>query len=562
MEAAIRSAATGTTDKPGPDDKPSGAIRPDPPLVHREQRKSQCLGHEVFCWRPPPARPWRPPHRPPPRRRSPTTPSSSASPPTSPPSSPPRSPRATTPTSPTHIFRTLQDIDGDGNVQPDLATDLQISEDGLAYVYTLQEGQTCQDGEALTAEDVAYSFNRAKDPANAFTGNTPGFVFSSVGFDSAEAIDDTHVQINLAATNPIAFGLLTEVYVHCKDSYEAMTLDQAATTPVGSGSYRLASWTPGSEVVLEKVQDPGHLRAHRLADHPRGLDPLGRADRGQRRHHHQRRPRPGRRHQRLGHGRGRRRCRARGGCTWASTSRDEFAAMPGGDAIQDPAVRRALQYAIDVPAICQQLLNFECERATGLVNPPNDNPNLEPYPYDPAMAEKLLDEAGWPRGRGRHPLRRSASRRAAGRYLNDENVVLAIAQYLSDVGLDVELDVMEWGSVYVPLIRERNVGPLFFLGSGGAKWSALYDMTDLADGRLGHQLHPLGRPALVRPLGRHQRRRDARGAARHHRRDAEGLLRRRPLAAPLLPARLLRRLQPHQLDGRGPTRSSTCSTPR
>lgn len=377
-----------------------------------------------------------------------------------------------------HIFETLFSIEGDGSVVPDLATDLEISEDGLAYVYTIEEGRTCHDGEPLTAEDVAYSFNRAKDPANAFTGNTPGFVFSSVGFESAEAIDDTHVQINLAAPNPIAFGLLAEVYIHCKDSYEAMTLDQAASTPVGSGSYRLASWTPGSEVVLEKVADPANFErivwriipeastrsAELIAgnvdiitnvapDQVETIDNSGTAEvqavQGTRR-------------------------------IYVGFNLSEpFATMPGGEAIQDPAVRRALQYAIDVPTICEQLLNFPCERATGLVNPPNDHPGLDPYPYDPAMAEQLLDEAGWPRleDGNRFSIRLQAGR---GRYLNDENVVLAIAQYLSDVGINVEVDLMEWGSVYVPLIRERNAGPLFFLGSGGALWSPLYDMTDLA----------------------------------------------------------------------------------
>ena len=377
-----------------------------------------------------------------------------------------------------HIFETLFSIEGDGSVVPDLATELNVSDDGLAYTYTIQEGRTCHDGEPLTAEDVAYSFNRAKDPANAFTGNTPGFVFSSVGFVDAVALDDTHVQINISAPNPIAFGLLAEVYIHCKDSYAAMTLDQAATTPVGSGSYKLASWTPGSEVVLEKVQDPGNFQriiwriipeastrsAELIAGNvdiitnvaPDQLDAVNNS----------------------------------GNATVQSVQgtrriyvgfnlSEPFAAMPGGDAIQDPAVRRALQYAVDVPTICAQLLNFPCVRATGIVNPPNANPNLEPYPYDPAMAEKLLDEAGWPRGEdgNRFTIRFQGPR---GRYLNDENVVLAIAQYLRDVGLNIELDIMEWGSVYVPLIRERNVGPLFFLGSGGALWSPLYDMTDLA----------------------------------------------------------------------------------
>lgn len=377
-----------------------------------------------------------------------------------------------------HIFDTLFSIEGDGSVIPDLATELNVSDDGLAYTYTIQEGRTCHDGEPLTAEDVAYSFNRAKDPANAFTGNTPGFVFSSVGFIDAVALDDTHVQINIGAPNPIAFGLLAEVYIHCKDSYAAMTLDQAATTPIGSGSYKLASWTPGSEVVLEKVQDPGNFQriiwriipeastrsAELIAGNvdiitnvaPDQLDAVNNSGTAT-----------------VQSVQGTRRIYV------GFNLSEPFAAMPGGDAIQDPAVRRALQYAVDVPTICAQLLNFPCVRATGLVNPPNANPNLEPYPYDPAMAEKLLDEAGWPRGEdgNRFTIRFQGPR---GRYLNDENVVLAIAQYLRDVGLNIELDIMEWGSVYVPLIRERNVGPLFFLGSGGALWSPLYDMTDLA----------------------------------------------------------------------------------
>ncbi|WJY20447.1 ABC transporter substrate-binding protein [Fontisubflavum oceani] len=145
-----------------------------------------------------------------------------------------------------HIFGTLFTMGGDGVARPDLANTLEISDDGMAYVYTLNEGLTCHDGEALTAEDAAYSFNRAADPENAFTGNTPGFVFSSIDFQSAEALDDLRVQINIGAPNPIAFGLIAEVFIHCMDSYEAMTLDEASGNPIGSGPYRLADWRRGS----------------------------------------------------------------------------------------------------------------------------------------------------------------------------------------------------------------------------------------------------------------------------------------------------------------------------
>ena len=377
-----------------------------------------------------------------------------------------------------HIFGHLFTLDPEGNHVPDLAHTMEVSEDGTAYVYTLEEGLTCHDGEPLTAEDAAYSFNRIADPANRFTGNAPGFVFTSVGFQSAEALDELRVQINIARRNPIAYGLLTEIPIHCKDSYEQMTPDEAATNPIGSGSYRLASWTRGSQVVLEKVRDPGNFErivwriipeaSTRTAELVAGnvdiitnvvpeqieaIDNSGVATvkvvSGTRRMYV--------------------------GFNLSEESREQ----PGGEAIQDPRVRRALQYAVDVPTLCRQLLSTECERATGLVNPPNDNPALEPYPYDPERAERLLDEAGWTRGADgvRFPIRFQAGR---GRYVNDVNVVLALSQYLEDVGLDVEVDLMEWASVYTPLLRERRMGPLFFLGTGGGLWSPIYDMTDLA----------------------------------------------------------------------------------
>ena len=70
----------------------------------------------------------------------------------------------------------------------------------------------------------------------------------------------------------------------------------------------------------------------------------------------------------------------------------EFAVTPGGAAIQKPEVRRAMQYAVDVEAICANLLNAPCTRMTGIVNPNNAHPTLEPYPYDPEIAEYLVQE--------------------------------------------------------------------------------------------------------------------------------------------------------------------------
>ncbi|MFN8378101.1 MAG: ABC transporter substrate-binding protein [Anaerolineae bacterium] len=136
-----------------------------------------------------------------------------------------------------HLFGTLYEISEEGTFEPFLATSYSISEDGKEWTFTLNEGLTCHDGEPLTAEDVVYSFQRAADPANAFTGNTPGFVLPSIGYVDARVDGDLQATIvtNSAQSEALRLGLISEVYIHCKDSYSQMTLEQAAQTSIGSG---------------------------------------------------------------------------------------------------------------------------------------------------------------------------------------------------------------------------------------------------------------------------------------------------------------------------------------
>ncbi len=381
-----------------------------------------------------------------------------------------------------HLYGTLYDITETGEIKPYLAKSYTATDDGLQMTFTLNEGLVCHDGEPLTAEDVAYTFMRAADPANAFTGNTAGFVLDGLGFVEARADSDLDVTIVMDKYTPVALGLISEVYIHCKDAYEAMSLEDAAATPIGSGPYKFVEWVKDDYVLMEKVADfawkpaaydeiewkvipEASTRSAELIagnvdiitnvppDQHAAIDESGTAGisgvSGTRRMY-------------IGYNLG-----------------DEFSGTPDGQIIQDPKVRIALQYAVDVPTICQTLLAFDCERASSMVNPPNDNPNLEPYPFDPAMAEQLLDEAGYPRGEDgvRFEIGMMAGK---GRYLNDVNVVLALAQYLTDVGVKVNLQQMEWGSEFVPLLREHKVGPLFFVGTGGSTWSAVYDMSDIS----------------------------------------------------------------------------------
>jgi peptide/nickel transport system substrate-binding protein len=173
--------------------------------------------------------------------------------------------------------------------------------------------------------------------------------------------------------------------------------------------------------------------------------------------------------------------------------RSRFRDTPGGRAIEAPGVRQALQYAVDVPTTCESLLRTPCQRAATLVVPRNDHSGIQAAAYDPDRAEKLLDAAGYPRGKDgvRFRLTLQAPRTSYG----DGNVAQAIGQYLSDIGVETRVDLMDL-SVYVLLTRSHDAGPLFLLGTGGSTWSALYDMSDLSEPSAGTNYTSWNDPAF------------------------------------------------------------------
>ena len=260
------------------------------------------------------------------------------------------------------------------------------------------------------------------DPANAFTGNTPGFVFSLDRLrraprrwttcacrSTSRAHEPDRLRPDRRGLHPLQGQLRGD------DASTRRPSTRSAPAPTGSPTGRA---DPRS-CSRRSSRTHGNFQQHRLADHPRSLDPVGRTDRRQRRHHHQRRTRPDRRRSTPPAPRGAGRAGHAPDVCRLQPVRRVRGRMPGGDAIQDPAVRRALQYAVDVPAICSQLLNFECERMTGIVNPPNANQSTR----RPIPMIRRWPRSCWTRPAGRAamtaPASRSASRRAQGRYLND-----------------------------------------------------------------------------------------------------------------------------------------------
>ncbi len=387
-----------------------------------------------------------------------------------------------------HTFATLYELgQASGAIDPYLAHSFTVSDDGTEWTFHMHEGLTCHDGEPLTAEDAAYSFNRMADPANGFDGNSAGFVVASTGFIEARA--DSELDVTIVAQKPqnraMRLGLYSEILVHCKDSYEAMTLEEATRNVVGSGPYSLTEWVPGEyismhavegfdlrpqgfdEIVWRFIPEPSTAVAEVITGN---VDiykefPATQADAIRNSGVAEARFFPGTTRIYIGFN-----------LNPDAPFRVDTPSL-GADAIMETDVRVALQYAIDTDAICENLLLTTCERATSLVNSPNDHPTLEPYPYDPAKAEELLDAAGYPRGDdGVRFSLEMKSRRLSG--ATAPEVVLATAQMLSDIGVQTEAIFMESGDWREELIV-HDLGPLYFGRTGGSEWSAQYDMADI-----------------------------------------------------------------------------------
>jgi peptide/nickel transport system substrate-binding protein len=150
---------------------------------------------------------------------------------------------------------TFPDADA-SSIEPRLATEWSVSEDGLTYTFTLREGVTFADGSPLTAADVVYSYNRLKN-----VQGTPSFLAANIA--SVEAPDDSTVVITVSAIDPAflanlansAFGVTSAAIVSANGG-TGDTSDTAEAylngTSAGTGPYVLEAWEPQVETVLAR----------------------------------------------------------------------------------------------------------------------------------------------------------------------------------------------------------------------------------------------------------------------------------------------------------------------
>lgn len=136
---------------------------------------------------------------------------------------------------------------GDGaDVEPALANQWQLSDDGLTYTFGLQEGVLFHDGSDLTADDVVASLDEVRSDESMI-----GYADLQV-IDSVTAVDDATVEVTLAEPNQNFLFTLTGPAGVILDSADETDL---ATNANGTGPFTLSSWKQGDSITLERNDD-------------------------------------------------------------------------------------------------------------------------------------------------------------------------------------------------------------------------------------------------------------------------------------------------------------------
>ncbi len=137
------------------------------------------------------------------------------------------------------IFSGLTRLDGNGNLEPDLASRWQISDDGLTYEFKLQRNIRWHDGERFTADDVLFTIGLIQDP------EFPGIPYLNQLWQTvaAEKIDDYTVRFTLPEPFPAfaeftTIGILPEHLLHKMQPRDLLN-HPFNLQPVGTGPFIL-----------------------------------------------------------------------------------------------------------------------------------------------------------------------------------------------------------------------------------------------------------------------------------------------------------------------------------
>jgi len=338
-----------------------------------------------------------------------------------------------------NFMESLWGVGPDSKLVPTLAT-WDTSSDGKVITFHLRHGVKFHSGDPFTAADVVFSYDRS-------IKGQPVFARRAVNVDHLEVVDPYTVKFIFKKFDA-QFMPTRDLYIVSKAYHDRVGEKTFLAHPVGTGPYRFVSYQPGQSITLTRfdgywgkqpqVKDVKFVFAKEATTRVAALR-AGEAD------------------------------------IIAGTPYDQvpmlksegfktagigvyptvmlmFAAGNPGMPWDKPKVREAIAHAIDDDALVKNLFKGVPERSAMLA--PGEfgyDPTLKPYSYDPALAKKLLAEAGYPHG-FKMPLYYYAP------VYGTRETAEAVVLYLQAVGIEAKADARD-GSQVISMVRKAHSDP-------------------------------------------------------------------------------------------------------
>jgi peptide/nickel transport system substrate-binding protein len=343
-----------------------------------------------------------------------------------------------------------------GDPLPRVATSAQPLRD-TAWQVTLQRGARFSDGEPVDANAVKFSLDRALEPKHKFP------LTSQFSWIKAVTVADPFtVRITTKTPYPLVRQMLSVASVVPPKYVQSIGDDAFARKPVGNGPYTLSSWQPGQQLVLVRNEAalpprpqvknlvflPIAETATRVAGllsgnidivqdvPPDQIDAINRSGVAR---------------------------------VFGTTGlRADFLVLDAaGTASKTPlmrkSVRLAIAHAINVDEMIAQLLGGRVSRTCTVGSPLvfGYDKRIQCYDYNPALARRLLTEAGFPNGF------EITLNTFPGLALSSREVSQAIQGYLGAVGIKVRIKQYPSAGQFFGDVTARKVEGIQLQSEGG-----------------------------------------------------------------------------------------------
>ncbi|HEV7322919.1 MAG TPA: ABC transporter substrate-binding protein [Ensifer sp.] len=362
-----------------------------------------------------------------------------------------------------NVVETLVELDYDKNTTlPRLAESWEQTSP-TEWVFKLRQGIKFHDGAPFDAKSVIHSVERTVDPKLTCITRTKYFDGTDV---TASEVDAHTVKFTTKAPVPILPTLLAQLAISSPNT----PMGEYTAKPVGTGPYRFDHWTQGENVVL--VRDDAYWGKKPVIEKATyvwrtessvaaAMVETGEAD------------------------------LAFSIAPQDATNPETDKVYPNSDSamfrlsvdippLNDLRVRKAINLAIDRQAFLGSIVSDKAKLAMQQVGPNvlGFNPNLKPWAYDPAEAEKLLADA---KADGVDVTREIRMIGRPAMFANSNEFVEAAAEMLRQVGFNVKLDNLEMSQwlqmANKPFAADRQ--PNIFLtmhdnNSGDAAFTAFF----------------------------------------------------------------------------------------